>query len=338
METDFPLSFECESGHTIRDWSGKCDQGHNVPYYRTVECPVKLCGFHSKPGYVEDHIDKGWTQVRDHFLAAHGYRLQSEVLKESASGKNVLPPVDIGNDIIQENVVPFEASVIESVGNKDVSVDGKQFDGLKGVENKDAEEITTAEEASAREETDLSCGVCCKRMKTKFSLKRHIMQVHELQDRFECEHCDRTFCVKASLDYHIKKLHSAGEDITCEKCNESFVDFESYKIHRATQKSGKIFKCDHCGKIVKRDSYQRHISEVHEHVSRYDSKKVDCSDNHHKCSECKMAYKRKHDLDRHVKAKHTHHAFPCTVCGKEFMYANNMMRHKKMAHKEFGTD
>ena len=91
----FPLSFECEGGHTIRDWSGKCDQGHNVPYYRTVECPVKLCGFHSKPGYVEDHIDKGWTQVRDHFLAAHGYRLQSEVLKESASGKNVLPPVDI---------------------------------------------------------------------------------------------------------------------------------------------------------------------------------------------------------------------------------------------------
>ena len=51
--------------------------------------------------------------------------LMGTVLKESASGKNVLPPVDIGNDIVQENVVAFEASVIESVCNKDVSVDGK---------------------------------------------------------------------------------------------------------------------------------------------------------------------------------------------------------------------
>ena len=238
MEKDFPLSFECEHSHRIRDWSGKCERGHE-PFYRVVECPVKLCGFHAKSGFVDAPIDKGWTQVRDHFLEAHGYRLQSEVLKQIASGQKVVPVEASVNDT-KENVIVdkndalvLEASVTDKIENvivdseKGVSEVSNELDGIQGVDNEDAEKLATIAETSTTEL--LSCSLCFKRMKTMFSLKRHIKQVHELDERFECEHCTKTFCAQASLDYHIKKMHSAGTEIICENVARSFLILKAIK-------------------------------------------------------------------------------------------------------------
>ena len=101
-----------------------------------------------------------------------------------------------------------------------------------------------------------SCTVCRKEFATKWSLNRHISEIHEKVKEFECQEndCDAIFSQKQALDKHIKTVHQ-GE---------------------------KIFQCSYCDKLcTQTGNLKQHIDTVHEKKKPFvcnfgDCQKVQC--------------------------------------------------------------
>ena len=320
------LHVECMHGHVVDEKTDKCSAGH-VSLFRSVKCPIASCGFLSESRYahVDIPLDRSYNEVKKHFKSDHGYELDSndlgeEVDREQKEGTDVVEK----DDLSIEDETPKETNEPRKKVAPAESVD---FNGNSEAEN------------------DLSCPKCFKIMRTKFTLRRHICQVHENKQKFKCSYCDRSFCAKFSLTYHIKKVHlTVGNDFNCEKCGEIFLDFKAYRAHRAEHRVSQeklILKCQYCGLDIKRTSMNKHVTEVHKKEIRYDNKKVVCLVYPHKCNQCECAFKRKYDLHRHQKAKHENRVYRCPVCSKNFKYLTNMKRHVKTEHdagKDNGGD
>ena len=215
-------------------------------------------------------------------------------------------------------------------------------------ESKKEDKVETAGEAIEKNNSDSgtkkigarTCPNCFRLFKTRYSLKRHIEQVHENKRKFECLKCERMFCTKGSLDYHRKLKHSKGVEMKCERCPEVFMDFKFYTLHKANvHTKASIVQCRECYVDIKgKGNLTRHMTEVHNVESRFDIGQVECPVYPYKCdeAECYSAFKRKSDLDRHQNAKHVKKSVLCPKCGKAFTYATNLRRHSK-SHQEKET-
>ena len=181
---------------------------------------------------------------------------------------------------------------------------------------------------------DVTCPQCYKILRTNYSLRRHIRQMHDNQGRFECTRCQRSFSAKGSLDYHVRVKHSVSEDVSlqCEKCNISCTDLQDLKIHKKTHVQNFKMKCHLCSLMLKKKSLAGHIIEVHNIELRYDADKLNFPVYPYECTQCDFVCKRKNDLERHHRAKHTSEEFICKECGKKFGYAKTLRRRMKFSH------
>ena len=91
------------------------------------------------------------------------------------------------------------------------------------------------------------CTVCRKELANKFSLNRHISQVHDKVKEFECEEndCDAIFSQKQALNKHIKTVHEGQKNYQCSYCHNWFSQTGNLKQHIDSVHEKKIlFVCD----------------------------------------------------------------------------------------------
>ena len=307
------LHVECFHGHVIDENMDECSAGHGS-LFRSVKCPIASCGFRSEPRYadIDFPLDKSYNEVKKHFKSVHGYELDSNDL--GGDGREVTGVTDV-----------------EKNDTCAVNEDGKTDESKEKVAP--SKEVEFGDNPGAS--NILSCPKCFKIMRTKFTLRRHISQVHEDKDKFKCTYCDRSFCAKLSLTYHVKKMHLPfGHQFNCEKCSKICSDFTAFKAHRAEHRVNQekdILKCHYCDLNIKRTSMNKHITEVHNVEIRYDGRKVSMV-YPHKCNKCEFYFKRKFDLKRHQEAKHENQVYGCDLCSKHFKYLTNLRRHVKTVH------
>ena len=106
--------------------------------------------------------------------------------------------------------------------------------------------------SQGRQENTLSCKICGKMVKNKFSLKSHVKLVHEKGSaKFPCDKCGKVLQSKGSFYYHSKAL-------SCEDCGKQFTLPNSLNTHRLNHHMSFPKDCEDCGKFcgTKREAHK----------------------------------------------------------------------------------
>ena len=139
------------------------------------------------------------------------------------------------------------------------------------------------------------CTVCRKELATKWSLNRHISQVHDKIKEFACQEndCDAVFSQKQALDKHIKTVHLGEKIFQCHYCDNWYSQSGNLKVHIETvHEKKKAFWCEICQKgISAKRAYEDHLASHSEKKEKI-------------CSICQKAFKTQTNVNRHVKAMH----------------------------------
>ncbi len=76
------------------------------------------------------------------------------------------------------------------------------------------------------------CPTCNMKFSGKFTLKRHIQNVHENLKLFCCVLCNRSFAAKIHLERHLL-IHSGEKPFSCSVCLKAFRHKNALKRHFA---------------------------------------------------------------------------------------------------------
>ena len=123
--------------------------------------------------------------------------------------------------------------------------------------------LTETAGTSTRDQTieKVSCPVCCKEL-VKAGLKQHL-EIHTSEKSKKCDHCNKRFRQSGSLRRHIVQIHniiegdvkkyymkyeSKNKDFPCRICDKILSSKISLKHHNAVHTGLHTEKCDVCHK------------------------------------------------------------------------------------------
>ena len=129
----------------------------------------------------------------------------------------------------------------------------------------DSSEVSKKELKKVRK--SVTCDICGKSFfhsNQKFDLSRHKRNVHE-GIRFPCEQCGQQFTQKYTLKAHVLGVHERIKRFKCDSCGKLFSRAGQLKTHINVVHNGqKDHKCDSCGKVISQARNMRaHINVVH---------------------------------------------------------------------------
>ena len=281
----------CCDGHPVLEDNISCYAGH--PRGVSFECQEPDCIYVTKPTTMSGET-LAKNDFHNHMVATHGAKAD---VSEEEKGK---PRHTV-------NLLICDKETTRPMQSEDKNIQSE-------LENR-------------------TCQFCYKMFSSKYNVKRHIRYEHMRSGSFLCDKCGKSFASQASYHYHVKS-HSEDSKFDCEKCSETFSDFNNYARHRNAHRSPHFqleHKCEECGIIIcGKGKLSRHQQEVHDIETRFNINKTSVSVYPHKCFQCSARYKRKHDLDRHIEAKHSQHeGYSCGKCTKTFKYSSSHKRHIK---------
>ncbi|XP_011503036.1 PREDICTED: zinc finger protein 39-like [Ceratosolen solmsi marchali] len=121
-----------------------------------------------------------------------------------------------------------------------------------------------------------ACNFCDKSFVQKSKLNRHLL-IHKQQNDIECAECGRRFSTKQYLKNHMS-IHQ-NNSYKCKFCPKTFTLAFNRKRHERSHSTDRPYKCDICSKDFK-------------DVKPYS------------CNQCNLEFRRKDNLNRHVKHHH----------------------------------
>ena len=133
---------------------------------------------------------------------------------------------------------------------------------------------------------------------------------------------------------HTKRTHPAvqGDLYPCDLCDKSYHSSASLKKHKDTLhglKKADIFQCD----VANCDFTSAFQSDLERHKAKHVTEKSIF------CQNCDFCCKRKSELTRHYRLKHTD-APPqqCDLCSYQTKNSSHMKRHRKLVHVKSGEE
>ena len=159
-------------------------------------------------------------------------------------------------------------------------------------------------------------------------IKKSVEEGHEIIEKSVEDGQDTTEkCIVEGRDI-IEKIFEEGQDIIEESVEEEQCQLSENLIIKTKEVIKK--QCHHCHKTFLGSNLWRHVEEVH-NQTKYDTDLITVSAYPHECQECNFRTKRKFDLKRHYKHKHSlcDLSFACERCGKAFQYESSLKRHYK---------
>ena len=133
-----------------------------------------------------------------------------------------------------------------------------------------------------------------------------------------CVECKKDF---ANLRSHIRNVHKVGsEKLDCPTCHKQFWGAHSLKNHMLCHDENRL-ECPKCpGKTFAKSTFVNHIREVHR-VGKH----IPCT-----VAECKVKFRKKGDMLRHIAIVHENKKELCTECGESF---KNLKYHQASVHQ-----
>lgn len=162
----------------------------------------------------------------------------------------------------------------------------------------------------------LECTICCKKLKSRLSLKLHAMTHGE---RWKCPICFRLY------SHHSKKDHLQTHDarklqlqFACDICSRKFTTKK--KLHSHSKTHRKIFGCDFCG------HHFAFKSDLAEHLKIHFNREAI------RCKICDKKILTEKYLRMHIKRVHAGKVYQCDSCPKVYTRKKTIIAHLNL-HK-----
>ncbi|XP_063701567.1 zinc finger protein 761-like [Culicoides brevitarsis] len=180
---------------------------------------------------------------------------------------------------------------------------------------------------------NFKCQLCDFGTRTEHIFKLHLSRKHEIGEKsaetnFVCPICRQILKTRGSLRQHIVNFHTNPQEkriYNCETCNKSFFSKYNLEKHEFIHKPDeeKPFRCRECGKgFGDKHKFQQHLA-------CHDTK----TSNLYCCPTCGKGMKYKQSLETHMRIHTGDTPYECQVCGKKFADRGNYRQHLKQHEK-----
>ncbi|KOB74438.1 Zinc finger protein 1 [Operophtera brumata] len=206
-------------------------------------------------------------------------------------------------------------------------VANSELEGGRGLFEDSRSEINgeTNTEDKTRTTENVVCDVCNKILKTKKSLMKHMVSMHEKRRhagkvsgfgssrQYHCTTCSYSTPHSQTLVNHMRR-HNGERPFKCE-CGKSFTQASSLAAHHKTHSSASYFTCSECGKQFK------HAFSLKTHMLVH-------NDGTYSCHICYKVLKSKRSLTSHLHRHYKICNYNCEDCGATFVTSAELHNHK----------
>ncbi|KAM4626597.1 zinc finger protein 142 [Discoglossus pictus] len=203
---------------------------------------------------------------------------------------------------------------------------------------------------------ELSCNFCSYKSFNPVEYSDHISKMHASEKIHHCDQCDFATAHKRVLIRHTL-LHTGEKPHKCNVCDFTCRDISYLSKHQLTHSNDKNYMCTECGYVTKWKHYLNVHMRKHSGDLRFQCNQ--CSYRCHRadqlashklrhqgknliCEFCGFGCKRKYELQKHKKTKHSQSyqmpVFHCQHCSYQTKYKQALLNHencKHTKHKEF---
>ncbi|KAL4703206.1 hypothetical protein ACJJTC_004882 [Scirpophaga incertulas] len=184
------------------------------------------------------------------------------------------------------------------------------------------------------------CPECNKSFATHSHFKYH-MRVHRNERTYSCETCGDSFFQMSKLQRH-KLKHTNEKKFVCVECDKGFNSLSSLRKHALTHTEERPYTCTVCSRRFRDSSnYRKHVAKhdadkicncggVCPNCTRAgtDSGAIRA----HQCPRCPRAFHSRKDMRRHIAVHTDSKPYRCKVCSRRFRRKDNLERHIRNTH------
>ncbi|XP_031769738.2 gastrula zinc finger protein XlCGF57.1-like [Galleria mellonella] len=175
------------------------------------------------------------------------------------------------------------------------------------------------------------CEICYKILKTKSSLLKHNISMHQKRKRlgkvtgfgsgrrYHCTCCSYSTPHSQTLVNHMRR-HDGERPYHCE-CGKSFTQSSSLAAHQKTHSNTTYFTCAVCGKQFKHAYSLKNHSRVHQSGNL-------------ECKICQKVLKSKQSMRDHMHRHYNIRNYNCEECGDTFVTSSELLNHRKTHNLE----
>jgi len=177
------------------------------------------------------------------------------------------------------------------------------------------------------QQTEVSCTECGASFANKYSLKKHVIKIHQESSKYKCNECNISFNKHHTLKAHMIKLHREKyEDIIydCDQCSKEFPNLWSLDKHKRKHKA---HICTQCGGTFHKWSDLQQHKEIDHPLSENQALV--------KCNQCDKEFRSKANLSQHsLVHSEVRDVFHCPeeFCPRFFYFKRNLMSHLRSVH------
>ncbi|XP_076766390.1 uncharacterized protein LOC143433130 [Xylocopa sonorina] len=175
------------------------------------------------------------------------------------------------------------------------------------------------------------CSDCGFMSKRSHSLKRHQIRIHSKYFNYKCPHCPKMF--KLSSDYTRHQMKHVVAPCRCEVCGKVYQNEFFLRVHRTMGKNRRTACCVRYERIRSDLNVAEYTTTPHgKIVLRATSTKKKKGDvKRFNCPQCKWRFSSWRLLHKHLQ-RHLL-SYKCDICGVVFKYKASFLKHKE-SHKD----
>ncbi|XP_017864621.1 PREDICTED: zinc finger protein 383 [Drosophila arizonae] len=164
----------------------------------------------------------------------------------------------------------------------------------------------------------ITCELCNKRFFLDYSLRAHMVKVHDVGELpFLCSQCPRRFDKAHDMERHKLRQH-CEKLLKCEYCDSTFSMKTDLTVHTRVHTGEKPFVCELCGKSFRlKLLLDYHINGFHLNLRPFE------------CDICKNTYRKRVQLKNHMKGHLNIKDKKCEKCGAAFSCPTSLSRHRR---------
>ncbi|XP_053554111.1 zinc finger protein 142 isoform X2 [Bombina bombina] len=203
---------------------------------------------------------------------------------------------------------------------------------------------------------ELFCLFCPYKSFNPVEFSDHLSKMHASEKIHRCEDCEFATAHKRVLIRHML-LHTGEKPHKCNLCDFTCRDISYLSKHMLTHSTDKNYMCTECGYVTKWKHYlsvhmRKHSGDLRFQCNQcsYRCHRADQLTSHklrHQgkniiCEVCGFGCKRKYELQKHMKIKHSQSfqmtIYQCQHCSYQTKYKQSLLNHencKHTKHKEF---
>jgi KRAB domain-containing zinc finger protein len=175
---------------------------------------------------------------------------------------------------------------------------------------------------------EVTCSICRKCFASPYHMRRH-QKSYEGRPVYRCYKCNLGHHTLAALESHVA-AHFAYDAVHCEDCNQTFDSRSLFlqhvvEVHVTVETSAGNTSTT----IAVAENKDNVAHSTTPSVEKSGASSLDLA-SLHKCTVCNIAFSSEHELDCHLKARHTssnNDNLRCLVCHKVFARSDTLKKH-----------